>query len=85
MKPLEVSILQEIKDQMALKVTLKILELLILNPKMIIPELAQQIDKSKRTIKRMLKKLQKEGYLKRIGSDKGGHWKVIDKKTFAKE
>ena len=73
MKPSEVTILKEIEDQMALKVTLKVLELLILNPKMILPELAQQIDKSERTVKRMLKKLQKEGYLKRIGPDKGGH------------
>jgi hypothetical protein len=28
-------------------------------------------------MKKQLKKLQQEGYLKRIGPDKGGHWEVI--------
>ena len=87
MKPSEMAVLQEIRDQMtqkmALKTTqkmaLKTLELLILNPKITISELAQKTDKSERTVKRMLQKLQKEEYLKRIGPDKGGYWQVMKK------
>ena len=73
---------QKMSLKMSQKMSLKTLELLILNPKMTILELAQQVDKSGRTVKRILHKLQKEGYLKRIGPDKGGYWEVIGKKDF---
>jgi len=40
-------------------------------------KLAQLIGKDVRTIARAIKKLQDEGKLQRIGSDKTGHWKVL--------
>ena len=81
LKTKEIGILKEIEKRMSLKmsvkVSVKMLELLILNPKITIPKLAKEIDKSERTVNRILKKLQKEGYLKRVGPDKGGYWEVI--------
>ena len=41
--------------------------------------LAHEIGKSRATVTRMLKSLVERGKLKRIGPDKGGHWKAMDK------
>ena len=56
-----------------------ILKLLVANPKMTREQLASELGKSSNTIKEHLAKLKNEGSLKRIGSDRDGHWKVIDK------
>jgi len=40
-------------------------------------EMAEQIGKDIRTIGRAIKKLQDEGALKRVGSDKSGHWALL--------
>ncbi len=61
------------------KMTLKILEMLTENPDMTIPKLAQKINKSESAIKRSIRKLKRENCLKRIGPDKGGYWKVMEK------
>jgi Fic family protein len=46
------------------------------NPKITIDELALKLNKSRRTVTRVLKKLQEEGIISRIGSDKTGYWEV---------
>ena len=66
-------------QKMAPKTTQKIFDFLIKNPNSTIPELAFKANKSERTVKRNLRKLQEDGYLKRIGGNKGGYWKVIKK------
>jgi len=43
--------------------------------------LANYFDVSERTIRRDLQFLQKHGYIRHIGPDKGGKWQVIDKKN----
>jgi len=40
-------------------------------------QMAEQIGKDIRTIGRAIKKLQDEGKLKRVGSDKSGHWALL--------
>jgi DNA-binding Lrp family transcriptional regulator len=42
-----------------------------------IPELADAIGITERSIERTIKKLQEEGRLRRIGPAKGGHWEVV--------
>ena len=42
-----------------------------------IAKLIPIVQKGKTTIKKYLAELQKEGYLKRIGSDFNGHWEII--------
>jgi len=39
-------------------------------------EMADRIGKDIRTIARAIKRLQESGRLKRVGSDKAGHWEV---------
>lgn len=55
----------------------KILILLRANPKATVQKLALALGVSDKTIKRHLKSLREEGRLKRVGSDKAGHWEVI--------
>jgi len=41
-------------------------------------ELATLLNKTTRTVERHIKELREQGRLKRIGSDKAGHWVVIE-------
>jgi predicted HTH transcriptional regulator len=41
-----------------------------------IDELALKLNKSRRTITRIIKNLQEDGTISRIGSDKTGHWEI---------
>ena len=50
------------------------------NPKITIDELALKLNKSRRTVTRIIKKLQEENIILRIGSDKTGHWEVKNDK-----
>lgn len=52
-------------------------KLIIDNPKITFDELALRLKKSRRTISRIMKKLQEEGKITRKGSDKNGFWEVI--------
>ena len=49
------------------------------NPKITIVELSRLIQITEIGIKWNIKKLKQKGLLQRIGSDKGGYWKVISK------
>ncbi|MFA6569584.1 MAG: winged helix-turn-helix transcriptional regulator, partial [Victivallales bacterium] len=48
------------------------------NQRITIDELALKLNKSRRTVTRIIKKLQEDGVVSRIGSDKTGHWQVKD-------
>ena len=54
----------------------KILEVIIENSAITIPELSILIGVTERSIERNIQKLQKEGKLKRVGPAKGGYWQV---------
>ena len=73
----------KVAPKMTPKPTLKtpeqVLSLLAQNQNMTVPNLMNKIGKSARTIKRAIQKLQEEGRLKRIGPNKGGSWKVVEK------
>ena len=53
-----------------------ILHLLVKTPELTRQQLADIIGKDIRTIGRAMTKLQREGKLTRVGSDKSGHWQV---------
>ena len=61
------------------KTSEKILRLVSTNQRITIAELAKTIGVTPRSIERNLKTLQDQGRIKRIGPDKGGHWKIIRK------
>ena len=57
--------------------TQKILDMIAANPSISRKELATQVGITADGIKYHLANLQKNGRLKRIGPDKGGHWKIV--------
>jgi ATP-dependent DNA helicase RecG len=40
-------------------------------------QIAEKIGVSTTAIEKNIKKLQEKGIIKRVGPDKGGHWKII--------
>lgn len=59
------------------EVSYRILAMVGANPKATAQKLALALDLSDKTIKRHLKALCEQGRLRRVGSDKAGHWEVI--------
>ena len=55
----------------------KILELIAANTSISTQEIADTIGISRRAIAKAIAKLQAEGFLRRVGPDKGGHWEII--------
>lgn len=64
-----------ITQKAAQETTQKILQILGSNPKATRKELAEKTGLTADGIKWNLNKLKKEGIIRRIGPDKGGHWK----------
>ncbi len=61
----------------------KILSACLENPDITIPELALKISVTERSIQRNIQKLQHDGFLRRAGGRKEGHWEVtISKPNF---
>jgi len=56
----------------------EILALLKREPALPARELATLLNKTTRTIERHIKELREQGRLRRVGSDKAGHWEVIE-------
>jgi ATP-dependent DNA helicase RecG len=59
------------------KTSVEILRLLAVTPFMTLAEVAAEIGKTPRAIEMAASKLVKEGRLKYVGPQKGGHWEVI--------
>jgi len=57
-----------------------ILLLMAENNQISIPDIAQQIERGLTATKERIAKLKNKGLIERIGADKGGYWKVIQKK-----
>ena len=55
----------------------EILELIAVNTSISTQEMADTIGISRRAIAKAIAKLQAEGFLRRVGPDKGGHWEII--------
>jgi ATP-dependent DNA helicase RecG len=54
-----------------------ILDVIIKNPNVTIPEINEITKISTATISRYLKQLQEKGIIERVGSNKSGYWKII--------
>ena len=53
------------------------MELIIENPRVTIPELAESLSITERAIEKQIRKLREENKLQRVGPAKGGHWKIL--------
>ena len=61
----------------SVKTSVKILQLLEKNPELTLAAIAEKIGKSRRAIELASAKLVKEGRLKYVGPQKGGHWEIL--------
>ncbi len=66
-----------VPEETSVKTSVKIVEAIKTNDRITIPELAEIVDVTERSIERNIQNLQQNGKLVRIGPDKGGHWKII--------
>ena len=57
----------------------KIIEMIAVNPHLTISELSKLLAVSETATENNIKKLKEKGFIERIGSDRGGCWKVIEK------
>ena len=48
------------------------------NPKLTLRQIAEKANISYRTVRREMDAMREKGIIKRIGSDKSGHWEVIE-------
>ena len=60
------------------KTSEKIIEIIKTNPEISAEKLSQEIGISSRAIEMQLSKLKESGRIKRVGSDKGGHWEILE-------
>jgi len=60
------------------KTSEKIIQIISKNSKITIAELATIAEVAPRSIERNIQNLQRLGRVRRIGPDKGGHWKVLE-------
>lgn len=60
------------------KSAIKVLQALKTNPESTIDGIVTDISVSRETVKRSLKTLSEKGLIKRVGSDKTGHWEIIE-------
>ena len=56
---------------------LKIIELITTKPGLPQEEIARELHEPLSTIRSRLRKLKKDGQLRHVGPDKGGHWEII--------
>ena len=61
------------------KATKEVLDCLQKNPNMTIQTLVAETGVARETVKRALKTLREKGFIRRIGSDKTGHYEIIQK------
>ncbi len=77
--PLKEDFAEELsEDKSSQKAVEKILSAIKENPKITTAELVNISGLSRRGVEWNIEKLKKQGKLKRIGSDKGGYWEIIE-------
>ena len=62
----------------SVKSSVKIIEMMKENPEITIPMIAEMLHKTTRAIEKSIAKLQSNGFVKRVGPDKGGHWEIMN-------
>ena len=71
----------EVSGEVSGEMSGEIIELIRFDNSITIPEIAEKIGASTRTIDRQLAHLQRNTIIKRIGSHKTGHWKILTKRN----
>jgi ATP-dependent DNA helicase RecG len=58
------------------KTTQKVFEMLFQNPNITYDEIATELSKTRETVRKAINELKSQGIIKRVGSDKSGHWEI---------
>lgn len=72
---------ERVTDKVTDRVTVKeyrILQMVLEDPAYTLQELAEKLGVSRKTIAAHIKSLKEKGIIQRVGSDRKGHWKVIE-------
>jgi predicted HTH transcriptional regulator len=75
--PIINAINQKLIEGVTVNVTVNIIKMVQQNPKITIDAIASTLNVNRRTVTRHLKRLQTAQKVRRIGSDKTGHWEVV--------
>ena len=57
----------------------KIIEMILLNPKMTQAAMAEELGVTSRAVKKNIKELNERGILRRVGSARSGYWEIKGK------
>ena len=68
---------QKVTDKVTDKSGAKVLNLIRNNPSVTIPEMMQALGMSDSGVRKILRRLQQQGALRRVGANKNGHWEII--------
>ena len=68
---------QKVTDKVTDKSGTKVLNLIRNNPSVTIPEMMQALGMSDSGVRKILRRLQQQGALRRVGANKNGHWEII--------
>ena len=79
MEDLPQNITENVTENVTEKET-KIVELIMQNPFVTTSAMASYLSVTRMTISRIIKKLKEKGVVVRVNGDKGGYWKIIQKK-----
>ena len=58
-----------------------IVNTILANPHTTVEDLMKLLDMSNTGVRNIMRQLKADGIIKRVGSDKSGHWEVVDKQT----
>ena len=59
------------------KVQREIIRLMSVNSRITVLEIMDELSLSRPTVMNNIKKLKEQGFLERIGANKGGYWKIL--------
>ena len=61
------------------KTSVQIIEIMKNTPNITLQEIAEKLNRSKRAVEMQVKKLREQEIIERVGADKNGYWKIIEK------
>ena len=70
-------VMDKVTDKVTDKSGAKVLNLIQNNPSVTIPEMMQALGMSDSGVRKILRRLQQQGALRRVGANKNGHWEII--------
>ena len=73
----EIKVTDKVMDKVTDKSEDKVLALIRSNASITIPAMMSQLAMSDSGVRKILRKLQQEGRLRRVGANKNGHWEII--------